>query len=61
MKPGDIVYPTQESIEKKRNPLSPHKYKILHPIGDDYFMVRDLETGNMFGCYADELIVLESK
>ena len=62
MKIGDIVTPSQESIEKKANwGVAGRKYLVVRELTQDSFMLKDLENGSYIDGYMDEFVVIESK
>lgn len=60
MKIGDIVVPTQKSVEEKSNLLmADRRYEVLMELGPDHFMIKDLVTGSYYSGFTDELVVIE--
>jgi len=58
MKIGDIVVPTQESVQGKSNMLmADRRYKVVRELGPDHFMIKDLVTGSYYSGFTDELEV----
>ena len=58
MKIGDIVTPSQESIEKKANwGVVGRKYLVVRELTQDSFMLKDLENGSYIDGYMDEFYV----
>mgnify|MGYP003349312387 FL=1 len=60
MKIGDIVVPTQESVQGKNNMLmAERKYQVCRELGPDHFMIKDLVTGCYISGFVEDLMVIK--